>query len=135
MNIFKKIFAAKEVKKVFAALNLLESRFDNCIFMFETVKQRAEQIILNDQNRVIHAINVLKVTPEHAAIVNIMEATYDYLLSGKYHIRRGQLLDSGRGIWRISDIATEMLIADGYISHEEVDKYRADISEAIAGSG
>lgn len=135
MNIFKKMFTAKEVKKVLAALNLLESHFNDCIFLFETIKQKAEQITLNDQNRVIHAIRVLKVTPQNVATVNIMEAAYDCLLSGDYHIRRGALLDSGEEIRRISHIATEMLIADGYISHEEADKYRADVSEAIAGSG
>lgn len=135
MNIFKKILPAKEVKKVLAALDLAESQFDNCIFLFDTVKQRAKQIILNDQKRVIHAITVLKVTPMNVAIVNIMEAAYDCLLSGDYHIRRGVLLDSGEEIWRISHIATERLVADGYMTHEEAEKYRADVSEAIAGSG
>ena len=71
----------------------------------------------------------------NAAIVNIMEAAYDCLLSGDYHIRRGVLLDSGEEIWKISNIATERLLSDGYLSPDEAEKYRADVSEAIAGSG
>lgn len=135
MNIEKRRKLPKEVKKILEALDLVESQFDNCIFMFDTVKQRAEQIILNDHNRVIHAITVQKVTPVNAALVNIMEAAYDCLLSGDYHIRRGALVDSGEEIWKISHIATERLVADGYMTNEEAEKYRADISEAISGSG
>ncbi len=125
----------KEVKEVLAALDLVESQFDNCIFMFDTVKQRAGQIISNGHNRVIHAVTVQKVTPMNVALVNIMEAAYDYLLSGDYHIRRGVLLDSGEEIWKISHIATELLVADGYMTNEEAEKYRADVSEAISSSG
>ena len=125
----------KEVQEVLSALDNVESQFDNCIFMFDTVKQRAEQIISNDHNRVIHAVTVQKVTPMNVALVNIMEAAYDYLLSGDYHIRRGVLLDSGEEIWKISHIATERLVTDGYMTNEEAEKYRADVSEAISGSG
>jgi len=135
MSIKKRHKLPKEVKEVLAALDLVESQFDNCIFMFDTVKQRAGQIISNDHNRVIHAVTVQKVTPMNVALVNIMEAAYDYLLSGDYHIRRGVLLDSGEEIWKISHIATELLVADGYMKNEEAEKYRADVSEAISGSG
>ena len=116
-------------------MDIVESQFDDCIFLFDTVKQRAEQIILNDQNRVIHAITVQKVTPMNAALVNIMEAAYDYLLSGKYHIRVGILNDSGEEILKIYRIAGGQLMADGYISHEEGEKFMDDVSEAIEGSG
>ncbi len=118
-----------------AALNIAESQFGDCIFLFDMVKQRAERIILNDQKRVIHAIRLLKVTPMNAALVNIMEAAYACLLSGDRHIRRGALLDSGEEILKISQIATERLVADGYLSHDEAEKYRADVLETIAGSG
>jgi len=135
VDFFKKMLAAKEVKKVLAALNIAESQFGDCIFLFDMVKQRAERIILNDQKRVIHAIRLLKVTQMNAALVNIMEAAYDCLLSGDYHIRRGALLDSGEEILKISQIATERLVADGYLRHDEAEKNRADVLEAIAGSG
>jgi hypothetical protein len=52
------MLAAKEVKKILAALNIAESQFGDCIFLFDMVKQRAERIILNDQKRVIHAIRL-----------------------------------------------------------------------------
>lgn len=135
MNILKTLFLKKELKQVLAALDLAKSHFESCIFMFETVKQSARQLILNDKNRVIHDITVKKAKPINVAILYIMVAAYDSLVSGDYHFYRGQLRDSGHEIYKIFDIANKQLLSDGYITNDEAEQIGKNLLEAISGSG
>ena len=133
MNIFKKMLATKEVKKVLAALYFVESELDNPTF--HIVKQVAERAILAPQNRITHYIVDKKMTPIQVVYITILDITSNYLSSGQYHFYRGELNPQGEELYRIFNIALENLETSGYLSHDIAEENKAWISKQIADVG
>ena len=135
MDFFKKMFTAKEVKKVLTALDAVESEFDNFPIEFPMVKEWVEQTILNDQKNIIHFIDEKKISPTNMVYLLMADITGNYLGTGDYHIRTGVLNPLGEVLFDIYHIVTERLVTGGYLSREAADKDIAQVCRNIKGVG
>lgn len=129
-----KLFLSKEIKEVLLTLKYMGNKFDN-FTSFGIVRNNAEKIILKNKDMIKEIMTENNISPERTAYSWINNVAGDLLESGKYHIYRETLNQTGNELLQIFDLTTDELVKLGDMTKEKAKQQKGNIRENIKQIG
>lgn len=128
------MFLSKEIKEVLFALKYIENKFDN-FTSFRIIRNNTEKIILKNKGIIKEIMNENDISPERTAYSWINNIAGDLLESGKHHLYRGVLSQTGEELLQIFDLTTNELVTLDDMTEEKGKQQKENIRENIKRIG
>lgn len=138
MGFLNSLFNSSEVNIVLAALDsvteLNKKFFKNSIsaeYIIIEIKKEAQAEIKGTSEYITQVIKQNEMTPHEAVLNIILSITKNKLMSGRYHIYRGTLKDSGKILADIHIFSLRQMVLRNLITQELSDELTDSLYDTV----